>query len=205
MIERRRWSEAQTLELHPGFPWSEFRWAEGIVYLARGLGAAHTGDVAKARHYAQELKKVHETLAAVNTDWWTTQVRIQYLTLAGWLARAEGNNEEAVKQMRSAADLDDATGKHPVTPGPLLPARELLGDLLLELNQPAEALKEYELALRDSPSRFNGLYGAARAAELLGRRPKAEKLYSQLLAQSAEGDDERPELQTAKAFLKKGG
>jgi tetratricopeptide (TPR) repeat protein len=158
--------------------------------------------VAAGRENADKLKTLDETLSA-KPDYWSTQVRIAHWTVAAWLAHAEGKSDEAVKLMRQAADLDDATGKHPVTPGPILPARELLGDLLLELRRPAEALQEFEAALRDSPNRLNALYGAARAAELAGNREKARSYYMQLVALGERGDGERAELQAAKAFLAK--
>ena len=103
--------------------------------------------------------------------------------------------------MRSAADLEDSTEKHPVTPGPIVPVRELLGELLLDLQQPAQALVEFEAALRSSPNRFNSLYGVARSAELSGDRDKARGRYAQLVALCEKADTERPELQRAKAFL----
>jgi tetratricopeptide (TPR) repeat protein len=120
---------------------------------------------------------------------------------AGWLARVEGNSEEALRLMRAAAELDDATDKHPVTPGSILPAREQLGELLLELGRPAEALREFETSLRDTPGRFNGVYGAARAARLASDRRKARGYYEQLVALCLRGDGERPELEEARAFL----
>ena len=97
---------------------------------------------------------------------WAKQVEIGRLVASAWLEHAEGKHEESLRLMRAGADLDDATDKHPVTPGAILPAREQLGELLLELNQPTAALREFETSLRTSPNRFNGLYGAARAARL---------------------------------------
>ena len=105
--------------------------------------------------------------------------------------------------MRSAADLEDKTDKNPVTPGPVLPAREQLGELLLELNQPALALPEFDAVLRSSPRRFNATYGAARAAELSGNRKRASERYSELLQLCAQADAQRLELQNARAFLQK--
>src|SRR5262249_38827303 len=134
---------------------------------------------------------------------WATQVDLQRQTAAAWLAYAEGNTDEALRLMRAAADLEDSTEKHPVTPGAFLPAREMLGDLLLQAGQPAQALKEYETMLQDSPNRFNGLYGAAHAAELSGDGKKARTYYEKLLALCGQADDSRAELRNAKAYLKK--
>src|SRR5438132_9957139 len=201
-LERNRWSEAASLREHPAdFPWNDFRYAEAIIYFARALGAARSGDTAGANRDIERLMSIQKLLAEAKENYWATQVEIQRRAAAGWLAHAEGQNEEALKLMRSAADLEDSTEKHPVTPGAIVPARELLGDLLLELNKPREALKEFEASLVVSPNRFNGLYGAARAAELSGDREKAKSFYSQLATLGERSDGSRPELAAAKVFL----
>ena len=121
------------------------------------------------------------------------------LAAAAWLAFAEGRKDEAVKLARAAAQLEEKTGKHPVTPGAPLPARELLGDMLLEMGQPAEALAAYEASLREAPNRFNSLYGAARAAERSQQPDRARELYAALLEQCV-ADSPRPELAEARKF-----
>jgi len=204
-IERRHWSEAAQIELHPAtFPWENFRYAEAIVYFARALGAARSGNPAAARKDVEKLTWIQNGLAEAKDSYWAGQVEIQRQAAAAWVAHAEGNDEEALRLMRSASDLEGATEKHPVTPGPIVPARELLGDMLIELNQPAQALLEFETSLRDSPNRFNGLYGAARAAELLGDRKKATAYYAQIIALCADADGARAELKKAIEFLAKG-
>lgn len=204
VIEKRLWSEAESLTLRPRtFPWSRFPWTEAITYFARGVGAARSGDVEAARKHAQKLQSIHDGLLEANQSYWADQVKVQRLAVDAWIARAAGKNEEALRLMRSAADLEDATGKHPVTPGPIVPAREMLGELLLELNQPRQALSEFETSLNASPNRFNGVYGAARSAELSEDSEKARTFYAKLVAASDPSDDERPELQTAKTFLAK--
>jgi hypothetical protein len=201
-LERRRWSEAAALVVHPaGFPWHRFRYAEAITYFARALGAARSGDTAAASRDVEKLASIQKSLAEGKDIYWATQVEIQRQAAVAWLAHAEGKNEEALKLMRSVAELEDSTEKHPVTPGPVVPARELLGELLLELNEPKLALKEFEIAVLASPNRFNGLYGAAKAAELSGDREKARNFYAKLAAVSERSDGERPELQAAKMFL----
>ena len=188
--------------MHPaGFPWDRFRYAEAITYFARALGAARSGDSAAAGRDVEKLASIQKSLAEGKDIYWATQVEIQRQAAAAWLAHAEGRNEEALKLMRSVAELEDSTEKHPVTPGPVVPARELLGELLLELKEPKLALKEFETALLAAPNRFNGLYGAAKAAELSGDREKARNFYAKLAAVSERSDGERPELQAAKMFL----
>lgn len=201
-LERRRWSEAAKLELRPAtFPWDRFRYAEAIVYFARGVGAARSGDPNAARRDVEKLSALQTSLANVKDTYWASQVEIQRRAVAAWLAHAEGKSDEALTLMRSAAELEAASEKHPVTPGPIIPARELLGDLLLELKQPELALREFETSLRDSPKRFNGLYGAALAAQLSGDRKKASAYYRKIVLLMAHGDSARPELRKAKLFL----
>src|SRR5262249_13430756 len=177
-LEQHRWSEAATLSpASKPFPWDRFAWAEGITTFARAIGAARSGDAAKARAEAQKLDGYRTSLVAAKQTYWAEQVNIQQQAAAAWVARAEGRNDEALKLMRAAADLEDSTEKHPVTPAPVMPARELLGELLMELGQPKLALPEYEASLQREPNRFNGLYGAGRAAGLAGGPGKAQAFY----------------------------
>jgi tetratricopeptide (TPR) repeat protein len=201
-LERRSWSEAAHLELHPAtFPWDDFRYAEAIIYFARAIGAARSGDKTSARKDVEKLSAIQNTLAEAKDNYWANQVEIQRRGAAAWLAHAEGKHDEALTLMRSAADLEAASEKHPVTPGPIIPARALLGDMLMESKQPEQALREFETSLRDSPNRFNGLWGAARAAQLSGDRKKARGYYAQIVTLSAQSDSVRAELREAKAFL----
>jgi hypothetical protein len=196
-LERRRWSEASSLEPRP----SKIKYTEAMTYFARALGAARSGDVTSARMNVERLQSLQTALIEAKQSYWAEQVEIQHRVAASWLARAEGKNDDAVALLQGAADLEDSTEKHPVTPGPIVPARELLGDLLLELNEPVLALKAFEASLQREPNRFNGIYGAARAAELSGHRDKASKYYGSLMALAEQADSERPELAQAKAFL----
>lgn len=203
-LERRNWSEAADLKLEPAdFPWSRFQWAEAINHFARAIGAVRSGNRDRARLEVASLAETQKRLIGSKDNYdWATQVEIQRRAAEAWLAMADGKNEDALHLMRSAADLEDSTEKHPVTPGSVLPARELLGDLLLELNRPAEALSEYERSLAISPNRFNGLYGAARAAELQGNRVKARRFYQKVVSNCSIAGAGRPELQHARDFLK---
>jgi hypothetical protein len=202
-LERRRWSAAAALQVRPAwFPWVRFRYAEAITHFARALGSARTGKISEAQAEIEELTEIEQTIRQRQEDYdWSGQVEVQRLTALAWLKHAEGNKESALRAMRAAADLEDTMEKHPVTPGAVLPARELLGELLMELDQPARALPEFEEVLRSSPNRFNAVYGAGRAAELCRDRKNAQKRYSQLLQLCGHAHTERLELQNAQAFL----
>ena len=167
--------------------------------------AAATSPVraAPSAREVERLQALRDTLVQVKQGYWADQVEVQRRAAAGWLAWAEGKPEEAVALMRRAADLEDSTEKHPVTPAAVLPARELLGDLLAELNQPALAVREYEASLQREPNRFNGLYGAARTAELSGDLTKAKAFYVKVVELGNQADTGRPELAAARAFLAK--
>jgi hypothetical protein len=201
-LERGRWADAARLSLHPSdYTWSRFPEFEAITRFARAMGAARSGGVASARQDAERLAALHDAVSARGDAYWSEQVDIQREVALAWIARAEGRNQEALALLRAAAEREDATDKHPVTPGPLAPARELLGELLLELNAPGEALAAFEASLRVEPNRFRGLYGAARAAELAGDGERARTYYGQLVTLSAQADTARPELQQARAYL----
>jgi tetratricopeptide (TPR) repeat protein len=148
-----------------------------------------------------ESKALTLTAFAAKQTYWAGQTDIQIKAASAWVARAEGKNEEAIALLREAADMEDKTEKHIVTPGYLLPAREMLGELLLELGQPAPALKEFEASTQRELNRFRGLYGAARAAELSGEKDKAKTYYTKLMALSKNADSDRQEIRQAKAFL----
>lgn len=209
-LERRQWAEAAKLPLeHPRmttFPWANFPWATAHVHFARAIGSARLGDAGSARKAVDELASIHNSLSEVRGGYdWARQVDIERQVAAAWVKYAEGAQEEALRMMRAAADLDDVTEKHPVTPGSVLPAREQLGELLLELKQPAAALEAFETALRTTPNRFNALYGAARAAALTGNRQKAAGYYRKLVEVGRHADSVRPELKEATAFVDKAG
>jgi len=195
-LELHRWSEAAALD--PASVPSPV--SKAIIYHAKATGAARSGDLAAARQAIGNLDELYGTLKAKD-DYWAGQIEIQRREAAAWLMQAQGKQDEAVAMMRSAAELEDATEKHPVTPGAVLPAHEQLGDLLLDLKRPADALAQFEMTLQVAPNRFNGLYGAAKAAELSGDAKKAGLYYAQLIKVSAE-DSPRPELATARSYLK---
>ena len=195
-IERGDWAAATKLEPTP----SAFPFAEALTHFARGLGAARTGDAAGAEKEAQELARLRDALRAAKNEYWATEVEVSRLGVAAWAALARGRADDALALMRSGADAEDRSEKHIVTPGRLLPARELLGDMLLELRRPAEALKEFEAAQLREPGRFRGYAGAARAAVQSGDRAKARHYYVKLVDMAGAGDA-RPDLSQARAFL----
>jgi len=186
-LERRAWKEAAAVTARPPtFPWAKYTYAEAIVHFARAVGGARLGDLELARREVAALVEIQTALKGQKGFDWASQVDVQRRAAAGWLARAEKKDAEAVALMRSAADLEDSTDKHPVTPGSILPAREQLADLLAETGQPAAAFAEYESSLRSAPARFNSYNGAARAAERAGKKQEA-KAYRQRLVELCGG------------------
>ena len=198
-IERGLWKEAAQLEPRP----SKFPFTEAITYFARALGGARGGDTAAAANALQQLQKIEDGLKTAKNTYWATEVQVQRLGAAAWTEFARGNRDEALTLMRSAADLEDKSEKHAVTPGRLVPARELLGEMLIEMNRPAEALQEFTASEKHDPNRFRGLYGAGKAATLAGEQAKAKSYFEKLVALTKSADTERPELQEAKLLLAK--
>jgi tetratricopeptide (TPR) repeat protein len=170
-----------------------------MTYFARALGAAHLGDAATVRASLDGLQQARDRLTQANEPYWAEQVEIQRLGATAWLALVEGRKQDALTQMRTAASREDATEKSAVTPGPLAPARELVGEMLLQMNEPAQALKEFEATLKKEPNRFRALAGAAKSAAAAGDRATARKYYDQLVKICVKGDTPgRPELQEAR-------
>ena len=202
-VERRNWAEAAKLELPSAtVAWSKFPWAAAIITFARALGDAGTGDLAGARSEIDKLAATRDALREAGNKYWSDQVEAQRRAAAAMLAQAEGRHDEAVRELRAAADLEDAAEKHPVTPGSIVPLRELLGDLLLQLRKPDAALAEYKRSLAGAPNRFRSLYGAARAADAAGDPAEAKDYYRQLAALAGKADTPpRPELAEATAYL----
>jgi hypothetical protein len=182
-VERRDWHAAAAMAPRtPGYlPWDAAPWAEGLSWYARGLGAVHTGEMVKAREAEQRLASLRDRAQAEGDGHFATYIEVDRRILAGWLAHADGQGEEAVRLMRSAAELEATVEKHPVTPGALLPPNEALGDLLMALDRPAEALRAYQASDEIWPGRFNTLLGAARAAMAAGDETAARELYGQLV------------------------
>ena len=196
-LERNDWKAAARLEVVPS---PRLPHTEAITYFARAIGAARSGDAAAARRDGGELAAIQKKLEEAKNTYWATETEVQRLAVAGWAAQAEGNAQEGERLMRAAADLEDRNEKHIVTPGRVLPARELLGDLLLEQKRYADALREYEASQAREPNRYRNYAGAAMAAEGLGDRRKAGEYYAKLI-ELTRGNGARPELVRAKAFV----
>ncbi len=200
-LERRRWKDAAALTvIHPQVV-GAFPFAVAHTEFARAVGAARSGQIELARNALVRLAELREALNEPKFKWWIDQIEIQRLAGAAWLARAGMKDDEALRLLQESAALEDTAGTHPVTPGQILPAREQLGDLLMELGRPGEALVEYEKSLDAFPNRFNSRHGAARAAELAGKRDLARTHYEHLLEMAGKGDGRREELDQARRFM----
>jgi tetratricopeptide (TPR) repeat protein len=201
VLENRMWTDAAKLEFYPAaFPWDKYPWQKGIVHYARLLGMVNTNHIKEAGEELNKLKALHDNLVNRNDQYKARQVDVQIKSGEAWIQLKKGNSEKAIELMNQAADVEDGTEKHPVTPGEVLPARELLADMWLNLKKPGKALETYESDLKRHPNRFNGLYGAGLAAERSGNMQKAKMYYTKLSETAGTGT--RPELNAARNFLK---
>jgi tetratricopeptide (TPR) repeat protein len=197
MLERQDWQGAAQLQpIGTGHPA-----AEAITHFARAMGAARSGDAAAAQADVDKLKELRGTLEKARQGYWAGQVEIQILGAQAWLAQGQGNKADALKFMRAAADLEDASEKHVAMENRLYPMRELLGDMLMAQGEAAAALKEYETSLRNAPNRLRGFYGAAKAAEAAGDAKKARDSFEKLARLTRHADGDRPELREVKQRL----
>lgn len=206
-LERQAWAEAAALLLHQpaAFPWSNNELnCDSIVIFARAVGAARSGRLDAAKDHIAELEQIHRKLAASKKPaYWASQAETQALAARGWVAFAEKNPDEAVALLRRAVELEANTDKEAVTPGEVLPAGDLLGDLLLELKRPAEALAAFEAVLASSPNRLNTLFGAGLAAEQTGDLVKAAEYFGQMVTVAAHADAGIERVAYARAFAQR--
>lgn len=181
-LERRAWNEAAQIVPHQptNLNWDRFTWPEAIARFARGLGAAHLGRINEAKTESQRLNELEDATNKMGEELFTRNIRMLRLELNSWIAHAEGDEESSVVLMSNAVDLEETTPKHAVTPGPTLPAEELLGDLLMAQTRPADALAAYQRSLRLYPRRFNSLLGASRAAHAIGNAELESKYRREL-------------------------
>ncbi len=196
-LERGAWAEAAALSARP----SAFPHTDAIIHFARALGAARSGNPKAAAADIERLAALRDALKTMQDAYWAEQVDIQRQIAIAWMTFADGDQPRGIELLRAAATAEDATDKSAVSPGPLAPARELLGYMLLDAGRPADALVEFEATIKKEPNRFRGLYGGARAAEAAGQRARAVALYTQLLQVASDADTSRPELQHARNFV----
>jgi hypothetical protein len=196
-LERQAWKEAAVLEPRG----SQFPQAEAITYFARAIGSARSDDLAAADREVNKLKELRAALERANQSYWAEQVEVQMLAASAWIAQAKGETTEALKLMRAAADVEDSSEKHAAMENRLYPMHELLGDLLLEQQQPGPALTEYETSLLSTPNRLRGLYGAAKAAKATNQSEKATAYFRKLAEMTNDADADRVEISEAKASL----
>src|SRR5436190_987467 len=193
-LERNAWSDAATLPV-PELPhWSSFPSFEALIEYSHALGRAHTGDLEGARKAIDRMRQLRNSSTDPRLDYFKRHLDLQIQAASAWVAYGEGKKDDAVSILRRVADAEDVLGKHPVSPGALVPAREQLGDLLLKLDRPKEAQQEFEAALKIYPGRFRGLYGAAQASQQIGDKEKADRYFAKLTQQTAKADGSRGEL-----------
>jgi tetratricopeptide (TPR) repeat protein len=202
-LENKNWNAAAAAALYPAdFAWAKFPWQESIIHFTRLLGAVHVGNNDLAKVELAKLKQLHSILEKQKDVYKSKQVATQIKTGEAWIHFTAGQKLQALHEMQLAAAMEDSTEKHPVTPGEVLPAMELLGDMFFELGQYKDALQCYEAVLQKSPNRFNSLYGAGRAAEKLVNTQKAILYYRQLVTISSMANSDRAELNYVTTFLK---
>ncbi|HEX3769105.1 MAG TPA: hypothetical protein VHT72_12055 [Puia sp.] len=198
VLENKKWKDAASLSLHSAnFSWNAFPWQEAIVHFTKLLGNVHVGNIQTAKLELEKLNALHDTLQKQKDAYKAMEVAIQIKAGEAWIELASGNKTNAVGLMKLAADMEDSTSKHPVTPGEVLPARELLGDMYLGMHQNQNALQSYEAVLKTSPNRFNSLYGAGKS----GDEKKAIHYYRQLSAIADSANSDRKELVEARKYL----
>jgi tetratricopeptide (TPR) repeat protein len=197
-LERGAWAEAARLELRP----SALPYVDALTEFARATGAARSGDVAGARAAIARLEGLRVQQSSMNEPYWTEQIDVQHRSATAWLAFAEGRTADALAEMRAAADAEGRTEKAAVTPGPLVPAREQLGEMLLATKDARGALEEFVATLQSEPNRFRTLYGAARAAADAGDKDVARRYFRELVAMCGGASAPiRPQLQEARAAV----
>ncbi|PYI93136.1 MAG: hypothetical protein DME97_07480 [Verrucomicrobia bacterium] len=200
-LERNDWAGAAALAI-PNVPhWSSFPFMEALIEYAHALGRARTGDLDGAQKAIERMRQLREATTDVKFDYFKNHLDLQIKTASAWVTYGRGKKEEAVEALRKTADAEDTLGKHPVSPGALVPVREQLGGLLLELGQAKEAQREFEAELKIYPGRFRGLLGAAQSAEKAGDKEGARRYYAKLAAQTGKAGDSRSELARVREYL----
>jgi hypothetical protein len=198
VFERAAWKEAAMLAPLN----TPFKQADAIIWFARAIGGARSGDIAASKQSLSQISRLQKELVSAGDPYWAGQVAIQETAASAWIALAESNSTQAIALMQSAADLEDRSEKHIAMENRLSPMRELLGELLLEANKPAAAIREFERSLRVVPNRFRSLAGAGQAAAQSGKKNLAESYFKQLLSLAGKADSERSALDAARNFVR---
>jgi tetratricopeptide (TPR) repeat protein len=198
VLERADWAGAAELPMNA----TQYPMADSLIRFTRGLGMARTGDLAGAKQEIEAMKALRTTLQRADQSYWADRTEEQMLAVSAWIALKEGAGDQALKFMRAAADGEDGSVKHVAMENRLYPFRELLAELLLETGQPAAALNEFEIALKQTPNRFRAFWGAARAADSAGDRQKASDYFGKLADLAKNADTERQEIPVARAYAR---
>lgn len=201
VLENRLWKQAASLDFDNKVPWKDYGWQKAIVHYTRALGLSRSGNTRAARQELSALDSLYNHFVQAKDSYKANQVKIQSATASAWISMSEQKSDEAIELMKVAADLETKTEKHPVTPGEVLPAMELLGDMYLINERYNEALLAYQENLKRSPNRFNGLYGAAKAAQMTGNKSLANTYFQQLISLAKNVQSDRPELVDAKRMV----
>ena len=202
-LENKQWEKAVKLELHNSeVDWENFPWQKSIHHFGRALGAARSNNIHAAIKEIEILEQLKQRLVSNDESYYANQVTIKIKTSQAWLEFTKGDQKKGLSLMQEAADMEDNTSKHGVTPGEVLPARELLGDMFVEMNNASKALEAYELNLKSRPNRFNSVYGAAISAKRIGNNEKAKQYFENLLVLTEKSNSDRPELDEARSFIK---
>src|SRR4051812_39864885 len=196
LLERADWAGAAALPL----PSSQYPQANSLARFARGIGMARSGDLGGAKQEIEAIKELRAALEKANQSYWADRSEEQMLAISAWVALKEGAGDQALRFMRAAADSEDGSLKHVAMENRLYPLRELLAELLLEIGQPAAALNEFEIALKQTPNRFRAFWGAARAADSGGDHQKASDYFGKLVNLAKNADTERQEIREARAY-----
>jgi tetratricopeptide (TPR) repeat protein len=199
VLERADWVSAAALPMTP----TQYPMADSLIRFTRGLGMAHTGNLAGAKEEIEAMKVLRTTLQRADQSYWADRTDEQMLAISAWVALKEGAPDQALRFMRTAADNEDGSLKHVAMENRLYPFRELLAELLLEMGQPAAALTEFEVGLKQTPNRFRAFWGAARAADSAGDRQKASEYFGKLVDLAQNADTERQEIREAKAYSRR--
>ncbi|MCK5638408.1 MAG: hypothetical protein KAH67_06830, partial [Flavobacteriaceae bacterium] len=202
VLENKQWEKAAKLELHNSeIEWENFPWQKSIYHFGRALGTARSNDFDSANKEIEILEQLQQELVSKDEPYYANQVMIEIKTSKAWLEFTNSNQQKGLSLMKEAANMEDSTQKHGVTPGEVLPARELLGDMYLMLNKPSKALEAYEINLLRRPNRFNSIYGAAIASKKLGDNVKAKEYFVQLIKLVEGSNSERPEVIEARKYI----